>query len=310
MMSSHFYAFLSRMKYINRWALMRNTSADTLSQHSHEVSAVAYALCVIGNRRYGKAYNGERASLLGLFHDMPEIITGDLPTPVLNLSTSYVKYFNPEIKDAYKKVEAVASEKLLATLPDDLREDFAFLFNEKESDEELWKIVKAADKISALIKCIEERKAGNMEFAKAEQSTLESIKNMNTDYKVGDFIYNADIYSYNSCEAVHFPKNMTPEEIQLWYQFLKKLPVTVNRQKNIGDFIVDFYISSADIVIEIDGRQHKMKDNAEADRLRDEELGRRGLKVLRYNNQSVRDNFNAVCMDILNNLGLKAKDLK
>ena len=110
--------------------------------------------------------------------------------------------------------------------------------------------------------------------------------------------------------AQELRKNMTPEEKQLWYQFLKKLPVTVNRQKNIGDFIVDFYISSADIVIEIDGRQHKMKDNAEADRLRDEELGRRGLKVLRYNNQSVRDNFNAVCMDILNNLGLKAKDLK
>ena len=110
--------------------------------------------------------------------------------------------------------------------------------------------------------------------------------------------------------AQELRKNMTPEEKQLWYQFLKKLPVTVNRQKNIGDFIVDFYISSADIVIEIDGRQHKMKDNAEADRLRDEELGRRGLKVLRYNNQSVRNNFNAVCMDILNNLGLKAKDLK
>ncbi len=179
MINSHFYAFLSRMKYINRWALMRNTSADTLSQHSHEVAAVAFVLCVIGNRRYAKNYNGERASLLGLFHDMPEIITGDLPTPV--------KYFNPEIKDAYKKVEAVASEKLLATLPDDLREDFDFLFNEKESDEELWKIVKAADKISALIKCIEERKAGNMEFAKAEQSTLEAVKNMNMP-EADDFI--------------------------------------------------------------------------------------------------------------------------
>ncbi len=170
-MSSHFYAFLSRMKYINRWALMRNTNEENLSQHSHEVAAVAYALCVIGNRRYGRNYNGERAALLGLYHDMPEIITGDLPTPV--------KYFNPEIKEAYKKVEAVASEKLLATLPDDLREDFEFLFNEKEDDKALWKIVKAADKISALIKCTEERKAGNVEFSKAESSTLESIKTMN-----------------------------------------------------------------------------------------------------------------------------------
>ena len=170
-MSSHFYAFLSRMKYINRWSLMRNTSTETLSQHSHEVAAVAYVLCVIGNKRYGKSYNAERAALLGLYHDMPEIVTGDLPTPV--------KYFNPEIKEAYKKVEAVASEKLLATLPDDLRDAFDFLFNEKESDAALWKIVKAADKLSALIKCIEERKAGNMEFSKAEASTLESIKDMN-----------------------------------------------------------------------------------------------------------------------------------
>lgn len=166
-MSSHFYAFLSRMKYINRWALMRNTSEETLSQHSHEVAAVAYALCVIGNRRYGKQYNAERAALLGLYHDMPEILTGDMPTPV--------KYFNPEIKEAYKKVEDSASEKLLGTLPDDLREDFRFLFYKKDEDADLWKIVKAADKLSALIKCIEERKAGNLEFAKAEQSTRESI---------------------------------------------------------------------------------------------------------------------------------------
>lgn len=167
------------MKYINRWALMRNTSDETLSQHSHEVAAVAYALCVIGNRRYGKSYNAERAALLGLYHDMPEILTGDMPTPV--------KYFNPEIKEAYKKVEQSASEKLLGTLPEDLRKDFEFLFNQKDEDRELWTVVKAADKLSALIKCIEERKAGNMEFAKAEQSTLESLKGMNMP-EVDDFI--------------------------------------------------------------------------------------------------------------------------
>ena len=178
-MNSHFYAFLSRMKYINRWALMRNTNEETLSQHSHEVAAVAYALCVIGNRRYGKNYNCERASLLGLYHDMPEILTGDMPTPV--------KYFNPEIKEAYKKVEKVAAAKLLDTLPEDLREDFDFLFNKKDEDSELWRIIKAADKISALIKCIEERKAGNMEFAKAEASTLESVKEMNMP-EADDFI--------------------------------------------------------------------------------------------------------------------------
>ena len=110
---------------------------------------------------------------------MPEILTGDLPTPV--------KYFNPEIKDAYKKVEEVAAEKLLDTLPEDLRSDFEFLFNKKEEDEALWEIIKAADKISALIKCIEERKAGNIEFSKAEQSTLDSIKEMNLS-EADDFI--------------------------------------------------------------------------------------------------------------------------
>ncbi|MBR5498280.1 MAG: 5'-deoxynucleotidase [Clostridia bacterium] len=178
-MTSNFYAFLSRMKYINRWALMRNTNEETLSQHSHEVAAVAYALCVIGNRRYGRNYNAERAALLGIYHDMPEILTGDMPTPV--------KYFNPEIKNAYKQVEKCASEKLISTLPEDLRDDFDFLFNKHDEDRELWTIVKAADKFSALIKCIEERKAGNLEFAKAEISTLESIKNMNLP-EAEDFI--------------------------------------------------------------------------------------------------------------------------
>lgn len=169
-MDSYFYAFLSRMKYISRWALMRNTSNETLSQHSHEVGAIAYCLSVIGNKRYGKSYNAERAALLGIFHDMPEILTGDLPTPV--------KYFNPEIKKAYDKVESTASQKLISTLPPDLRDEFSSLFYKAEEDLELWKIVKAADKISALIKCVEERKAGNMEFSKAEVSTLDSIKAM------------------------------------------------------------------------------------------------------------------------------------
>ncbi|MCD7774996.1 MAG: 5'-deoxynucleotidase [Clostridiales bacterium] len=167
------------MKYINRWALMRNTDEESLSQHSHEVAAVAYVLCVIGNRRYGKSYNAERAALLGLYHDMPEILTGDMPTPV--------KYFNSEIKDAYKRVEDTAGEKLLETLPEDLREDFEFLFFKRDEDTELWKIVKAADKLSALIKCIEERKAGNCEFLKAEQSTRESVEKMNCE-EARDFI--------------------------------------------------------------------------------------------------------------------------
>lgn len=167
------------MKYINRWALMRNTSQETLSQHSHEVASIAYALCIIGNKRFSKNYNSERAALLGLYHDVSEILTGDLPTPV--------KYFNPEIKSAYDKVENVACEKLLNTLPEDLRDDFSFLFYKNDNDEELWNIVKAADKLSALIKCIEERKAGNLEFSKAEQTTIAALENMNMA-EVNDFI--------------------------------------------------------------------------------------------------------------------------
>lgn len=169
-MDYSFYPFLSRMKYINRWALMRNTNFESLSQHSHEVAAVSYALAVIGNRRFEKNYDASRAALLGLFHDMPEILTGDLPTPV--------KYYNTEIKSAYDEVEKTACEKLLKTLPEDIREDFSSLFFKETDDEQLWKLVKAADKISALIKCVEERKAGNTEFSKAEESTLKSIRSL------------------------------------------------------------------------------------------------------------------------------------
>ncbi len=178
-MSSNFYAFLSRMKYINRWALMRNTNNENLSQHSHEVAAVAHALCVIGNCRYGKSYNAERAALLGLYHDMPEILTGDMPTPV--------KYFSPEIRAAYKKVEQSACKKISDTVPDDLKSGFDFIFSKKAEDEELWHMVKAADKISALIKCTEERKAGNMEFSQAEAAARLALEEMNSP-EVNDFL--------------------------------------------------------------------------------------------------------------------------
>lgn len=168
-----FYAFLSRMKYINRWALMRNTQADTLSQHSHEVAAISYALAVIGNRRLGADYNAERACLLGLFHDMPEILTGDMPTPV--------KYFNPQIRSAYDEVEKSACDRLLEGLPQDLRPDFFPLFVKNDEDAPLWRLVKAADKLSALIKCVEERENGNRDFVDAERSTMEIIKNLHCE---------------------------------------------------------------------------------------------------------------------------------
>ena len=163
-----FFAFTSRTKYINRWALMRNTRYETLSEHSAEVAQLCYALAVIGNQRLGKDYNCERASLLGLYHDTPEIITGDLPTPV--------KYYSKETKEAYKSVEKNATKQLLGMLPEDLLSSYDSLFKKKAEDKELWKLVKAADKISGYLKCVEERKAGNSEFCEAEEKLLKSIE--------------------------------------------------------------------------------------------------------------------------------------
>lgn len=168
-----FFAFTSRTKYINRWALMRNTRYETLSEHSAEVAQLAYALAVIGNERLGKKYNCERASLLGLYHDTPEIITGDLPTPV--------KYYSKETKEAYKAVEKNASKQLLSMLPDDLLPSYEPLFKKKNDDKELWKLVKAADKISGYLKCVEERKAGNGEFCEAEERLLKSMDKLDCE---------------------------------------------------------------------------------------------------------------------------------
>lgn len=169
-MANNFFAMHSRMKYINRWALMRNTATENISQHSNDVAAVAHALAVMKNIRFGGKLNAERAAFLGLYHDMPEIITGDMPTPV--------KYHSKEMRDEFLKVEEMACERLLSMLPDDMREYYESAFFPEEEDEYLWKIVKAADKISALIKCIEEKNAGNREFEKAYQSTEKAIKEM------------------------------------------------------------------------------------------------------------------------------------
>lgn len=162
-MSSNFFAMHSRMKYINRWALMRNTRQENISEHSGDVAVIAHALAVIGIVRLKKDLNAERAAFLGLYHDMPEIITGDMPTPV--------KYHSEQMKKAYAEVEDMASEQLIAMLPEDMKSYYESAFFRKDEDEYLWKLVKAADKISALIKCIEEKKAGNSEFSKALEST-------------------------------------------------------------------------------------------------------------------------------------------
>ena len=169
-MANNFFAMHSRMKYINRWALMRNTATENISQHSNDVAAIAHALAVIKNLRFGGQLNAERAAFLGLYHDMPEIITGDMPTPV--------KYYSEEMRSEFLKVEEKACEKLLKMLPEDMRAYYEGAFFQQKEDEYLWKIVKAADKVSALIKCIEEKKAGNREFEEAYKSTEASIRAM------------------------------------------------------------------------------------------------------------------------------------
>jgi len=171
-MGYSFFAMLSRMKYIDRWALMRNTESENLDSHSKEVAVIAHALAVIGNVRLGKNYNADRAAVLGLYHDAQEIITGDLPTPV--------KYQNKKILDAYKEIENSATERLVSMLPDDLKNEFMCALT-GENDKDLLPLVKAADKLSALIKCIDERKAGNSEFREAEGSTRTRILELNIE---------------------------------------------------------------------------------------------------------------------------------
>lgn len=180
-MEYNFYATVARMKYIERWALMRNTITENLSEHSLEVSMIAHALCVIGNKRYGKALNAEKAAMIGIYHDTSEIITGDMPTPV--------KYYNKLIKDAYKSLEDEANRSLLNQLPEDIREAYEDIFFKTEDYAYEWKLVKAADKLSAMIKCMEEEKTGNREFVKAKEATEKAILTLSNELpEVKDFM--------------------------------------------------------------------------------------------------------------------------
>ncbi len=168
-MANEFYALISRMRYITRWGLMRNSFSENIQEHSHMVAVLAHALALI--RRDILRLPGpdpDRCAVVALYHDASEILTGDLPTPV--------KYFNPEIKAAYKQVERVSGEKLLSMLPETLRPSYERLILEDE--QELVPIVKAADKLSAYIKCIEELKAGNQEFDSAQRQTLKALEDM------------------------------------------------------------------------------------------------------------------------------------
>lgn len=169
-MSNHFFAMMSRMKYINRWALMRNTQKENISEHSLEVAMIAHNLAIIGNVRFGNHLSVEKAALIGLYHDCTEIITGDMPTPV--------KYHSSELRLAFQEVEDLAAEQLLSMIPEDMRAYYKDLFFQSEEDAYLWKLVKAADKISAYCKCIEEEKSGNTEFRLAKQTIYDSIQAM------------------------------------------------------------------------------------------------------------------------------------
>lgn len=167
-----FYAMLSRMKYIERWALMRNSERENISEHSLEVAMIAHALAIIGNVRLGRDYNAEHIAMLGIYHDCTEIITGDMPTPV--------KYDNEVIKEAYKRIEENAADELISMLPEDLREAY-MPYLKADEDKDVMKLVKAADKLSALVKCIEEEKVGNREFVLARKTTMDDIIALNCE---------------------------------------------------------------------------------------------------------------------------------
>lgn len=167
-MSYNFFAYIFRLRYIARWSLMRNTRTENVEEHSYEVAVLAHALAVIGRDVYGRALDPEKIAAVALFHDAGEIITGDMPTPI--------KYFNPEIKRAYGQVEAVAQDKLLSMLPEELLPAYEPLIY--ADDKSARRYVKAADKLAAWLKCEEELKAGNTEFRRAASETMAALDEM------------------------------------------------------------------------------------------------------------------------------------
>ena len=180
-MRSHFFAYVSRMRFIQRWALMRNTAQENVQEHSHQVAVLAHALAVIRNEKFGGNVDAGQVAVAALYHDASEILTGDLPTPI--------KYDNPDIQKAYKEVEAVAEKKLLHMLPEELQGVYASVITGQGG--EIEELVKAADKLSAYIKCVEELKAGNHEFREAAAQTrkaLETYEMPEIAYFMGTFM--------------------------------------------------------------------------------------------------------------------------
>ena len=172
-MSYSFFALLFRQKYIKRWGLMRSVTPETLSDHTTEVAFIAHALANIGNKIYNKSYDPDRTAVLALFHDVTEVYTGDMPTPV--------KYFSGRMRSDYAEIEKNAAETLISKLPEEFREDYSSLLiadGKSESDIELHRLVKAADKLCAYIKCVTEENSGNPEFASAKKSIASELERM------------------------------------------------------------------------------------------------------------------------------------
>jgi 5'-deoxynucleotidase len=165
---SHFFAYLARMKFIRRWGLMHSTYPENVQEHSLRVAQIAHALALVRNRLYGGQVDPGRIVAIALYHDASEVLTGDLPTPV--------KSFNPEIKSAYRGIEAAARDKLLSMLPEALRPDYAEIFRPAAADDAHWELVRAADKLCAYMKSVEEIGAGNPEFAQAEKTLRASVE--------------------------------------------------------------------------------------------------------------------------------------
>lgn len=165
----HFFAYMARMKLIRRWSLMKSVSEENIAEHSAQVAQIAHALALIKNKHFGGSINADRVTTMALYHETSEVLTGDLPTPI--------KYYNPEIRKAYKDIEGVANEKLLGMLPVELREEYRPLVMGEEGSYEQ-KLVKAADKISAYIKCMEELRSGNREFVKAEATLRAEVERL------------------------------------------------------------------------------------------------------------------------------------
>lgn len=179
-MASRFFAFLSRMKYIDRWGLMRCTEKENVAEHSLFATWVAHALAVIENKYYGGSFDAYKIGMIAAYHETGEVITGDMPTPI--------KYFSPEISSAYKTVEKVAEDRILSTLPGELYDDFAVLIRPTAEEKRL---VKCADKLTAYIKCVEELAFGNGEFKKASESIyreLNSYGAKSVDYFLETFV--------------------------------------------------------------------------------------------------------------------------